>query len=308
MTIYNNIDQNASQRRLDIAIANRKKSAEELNKFNREQKLQIQQPPADFRTLEEAQSNSSYQNTEALNTLKTFMFRDDANASFSELLKNNQINEFNQYSYLFKQSIHGRYISYLEFLNLWNKFIEQIHNNSFLFNKPLLPFERKSLLTLESKIPKPRSKSESESKSESINPIKQMYNEIDLNNYNGPQLKKLYQDENLIIPEIKKEKGFPNIPLINLSTKEGKEAKKLIIEQLNERGQLHKLGIISPSKGLKKTSYKMKGGGFNSNANLIHRFNILSGEIQAGNDNQDIIDELIPLIDLMKSKKLLINI
>jgi hypothetical protein len=50
-------------------------------------------------------------------------------------------------------------------------------------------------------------------------------------------------------------------------------------------------------------SHTMRGSGLGER--LLHKYNILSGEIMAGNDNPKIIKELYNLIDVLKEKNLL---
>ena len=48
----------------------------------------------------------------------------------------------------------------------------------------------------------------------------------------------------------------------------------------------------------------MRGGGI-SNQSLLHRYNILAGEVNSGNNNPLIVKELYELIDELINKKLL---
>ena len=302
-----------AKRKSDIAVQNSIKAGIAKATANRERQLNILPPPAQFQSAVEESANASYQNQLAIKNLEAFMYTEDARNSFGYLLKHNSINEFNQYSNYFKQSIGERHISYLDFITLWEKFIDQIHNNSFNITKPLLTFETKKLAIEHSRIPKPRSKSESEVTSKP----KTKYDANIIEKLDAKTLKDLYKDENLNIPEIPKEKGpaYANVPKFgSVSSKEGKSYIQLIIKQLGERDQLYKYKVEEDKKegeGLKrmKRIKRMKGGGLNNNdQSLIHTYNILSGEIQAGNDNPSIINQLYSLIDLLKSKNLLKNI
>ena len=173
MVIYNNIDLNSSNRRTDIAIANKKRNTEDRDLYNRQTVLNVLQPPADFQSFEEASKNASYQNSKAIDTLKTFMYGNDANVAFSDLLKNNQVNEFNQLSFEFKKIIGEKHISYLEFLSKWNNFISMIPK-IIEYNKPttLTTSEYEQALKYNRKVP---------NSYEFNNPYNQLENELNIN-------------------------------------------------------------------------------------------------------------------------------
>ena len=300
-----------AKRKSDIAVQNSIRAGIAKATANRERQLNILPPPAQFQSAAEETANASFQNQLAIKNLEAFMYFEDARNSFGYLLKHNSINEFNQYSNYFKHSIGERHISYLDFITLWEKFIDQIHNNKFIENKHLLTFDtkrKKKKDNVEEKLKLPTS----EINENIFLKPKTMYDSNLIEKMDAYQLKNLYKNENLNIPEIPKEKGFDNVPKFgSVSSKEGKSYIQLIIKQLSERGQLYKYKVEEKEdkgKGLKKMK-RMKGGGLNNNdQSLIHTYNVLSGEIQAGNDNPSIINQLYSLIDLLKSKNLLINI
>jgi|GEM_PF-6229374 len=348
MVIYNNIDLNSSNRRTDIAIANKKRNTEDRDLYNRQTVLNVLQPPADFQSFEEASKNASYQNSKAIDTLKTFMYGNDANVAFSDLLKNNQVNEFNQLSFEFKKIIGEKHISYLEFLSKWNNFISMIPK-IIEYNKPttLTTSEYEQALKYNRKVP---------NSYEFNNPYNQLENELNIkhrkemhknvlkeiknksiNKPNTPHGK----NPNGPITQIIRSSNYPppthNRPLQQyvtnqlpqLSSKEREEELKLLPDSelkniLNRPG--YNIGRAKTRTGYEKAiiaseirtkkiieghgfrKHRMKGSGINNEQSLLHRFNILSGEIQAGNDNQSIINEIIPLMEYLKSKKILISL
>lgn len=401
MVFYNNIDQDAVKRKLDIAIANKKKTTEERELYNRERELYIQQPPADFRTFEEASANAGYQNALAIKILKTFLYQDDVTAAFSELLKNNQINQFNQYSEVFKKLIGARHISYIEFLSIWNNFTnykninpenspkelftsEESYRKLGLKNQNLnqMMNEDKHIFTPEQyKILKAGEK-KIKNENIKIKLLEGLIRENKLRDYDKEgdkiKLKKLKENRQRVEENIKNQlmkyediniknkdidNPLPALPKVEnndliykILTKHAKEtqakypkkeqAKKALSpevekEQLKILNFLTKNAKITPSSQAKKALspeakkvdymdelkksiaesikrreekrmasggfHRIRGRGLNSDSSLIHRFNILKGEVLAGNDNIKVITEIKELINNLKSKNLLVS-
>jgi len=125
---YNNINLHNVGSRLDVSIANRIKSGQALNEYNRQVKLEIPLPPAQFKSTEEANLDASFQNTKAIANLSTFMYYNDATNALSDLIKHNEVVDFNNFYEQFKKAIGSRFLSYYEFIAFWDKFKENLTN------------------------------------------------------------------------------------------------------------------------------------------------------------------------------------
>lgn len=95
----------------------------------RNRQLNITPPPARYQSAAEATADYAHANQLAIQTLESFMYPKDAANAFGDLLKNDQISEFNQYAGNFKKALGDQMISYIEFINYWQIFIEQLHEN-----------------------------------------------------------------------------------------------------------------------------------------------------------------------------------
>jgi len=131
---YNSL---ADKYRVDAKAANNLALAQTLSEdvgrqkaqAARDRQLNIIPPPARYQSAAEATADYAHANQQAMVTLETFMYPKDAANAFGELLKNDQITEFNQYAGNFKKALGDQTISYVEFINYWQIFIEQLHEN-----------------------------------------------------------------------------------------------------------------------------------------------------------------------------------
>ena len=95
----------------------------------RDRQLNIAPPPAQYQSSAEAAADYAHANQQAIQTLESFMYPKDAQAAFGDLLKHDQIAEFNQYGRNFKQALGDqKRISYIEFINYWQTFIERLQS------------------------------------------------------------------------------------------------------------------------------------------------------------------------------------
>lgn len=293
-------------KRTQIAIQNARSAGDAKTLVNRERQLQILQPPAQFESAVDALSNASYQNTLAIKNLETFMYSKDVSMAFGELLKHNEINSFNQYYGLFKKLIGDRKIGYLEFGTLWSKFRESLSNGSY--NENILTLEpenkiKELIQPIKGHISFPLSSEFfSPSSSTTSSPRQSLEGKtIDTNleylkTLNTKQIKELIIKYNLNDKEISilgPKGGVTGVKRENLI---------IALDAWFKRKGITLYG--GSGKGIGKHKNRMRGGGI-SNQSLLHRYNILAGEVNSGNNNPLIVKELYELIDELINKKLL---
>lgn len=262
---YNNTNLKNKISRLDVAIQNRLKSGKALSEFNRQVQLEIPQPPAMFKSAEEEVANASFQNSKAVTNLMSFMYYNDATNALSDLIKNNEVVEFNNFYEQFKKAIGSRFLSYYEFAALWDKFKEKISD------------EKSGVLSLE-----PEKKILTDFKQKNKNVIEGLQDKIKprlaLTNYNY----KKSDIEDMDVADLKillSEEGLKYPGAIKKNTSENREKlKKILFGDPKTRDR------VDMGAGLKSQS--ISGG------SLMGRYNVLKGEINAGNNNPNIYKEL----------------
>lgn len=131
---YNSL---AEKHRVDAVAARNLALAQTLSesvgrqkdKAARDQQLNIAPPPAQYQSSVEASTDYAHANQKAIQTLESFMHPRDAASAFGDLLKHDQIAEFNQYAGAFKNALGTReQISYIEFVNFWQVFIDRLQS------------------------------------------------------------------------------------------------------------------------------------------------------------------------------------
>lgn len=340
--VYNNVDLQKQYHTYEIDITNRDLSGAAKFKFNRGRKLGVIQPPAEFKSAAEATANAGFQNKLAVQTLSNFMYPDDSQNAFGDLLKNNQVVEFNQYSNLFKQALGDRKISYIEFINLWAQFIERLQdetNDKVLYLSPSerAEFEQNEQYNkiLEYHLAEHPELVASTAKSLPTNLTQKQYNkstqehkQFEAATYedllkNKP-LKELYTIRTELIRELEKfgkTVKFATQKYYNASKKD-----ELVTDIINAHDELNPPGqseqeiaearvnrhqkanaVKSTGHGLK---HRIRGRGLSTKSisDMKHRFEILSGEVQAGNDNPGVVSELYELIDILQQNNLIKHI
>ena len=317
-----------ASKRSQIAIANSRRAGEAKAKVNRERKLGIAPPPAQFQTAADAAFDVAHNNQVAIQTLESFMYPKDALNAFGDLLKHNQINEFNAYSSNFKKALGDRKISYIEFTNYWQTFIDRLQddlNEKALYLTPAekKEFEQNSELNaliplteypypLEYPLPIKPTKSTKSTKSIIVGHLEAPAEPFDYSKISRSELAKLKTaDDTLNLWELFKESGrVPPAGIIfqtdkvTLSSRNGiwqQNLRLLRDDLLTEDTTDHPFG-----EGLKRTK-RMYGRGLTqkSTSNLKHRFEVLSGEVQAGNDNPAVVSELYELIDILRANNMI---
>ena len=314
-----------ASKRSQIAIANSRRAGEAKAKVNRERKLGIAPPPAQFQTAADAAFDVAHNNQVAIQTLESFMYPKDALNAFGDLLKHNQINEFNAYSSNFKKALGDRKISYIEFTNYWQTFIDRLQddlNEKALYLTPAekKEFEQNANLNIQLAefsgkyplLPSPPILPIKRTKPTIIGHLEAPAEPFDYSKISRSELAKLDSaGDTLKLWELFKKTGRANPPGLTflvggqtLNSRNGTWQINLDLlrnDLLTEDTTDHPFG-----EGLKRTK-RMYGRGLTqkSTSNLKHRFEVLSGEVQAGNDNPAVVSELYELIDILRTKNMI---
>ncbi len=309
----------AAARNLSLAQTLSESIGRQKSQASREQQLGISPPPAKYQSSAEAAADVGHANQQAISTLETFMYPKDAHNAFGDLLKHDQIAEFNQYSGQFKTVIGAKKLSYIEFINLWNQFIDYLTGdraNKALYLTPEEKAEYDQNLKMNELIsttlmPHPPSYPFPIKSSEQKHPEQEMLLIED-----APKIDYTKLSRKLV--EGKKENDINSISaLLNLHTRFRKVLPANLIKakstgeisNANGANRRHNVQLLKESlleldttdhpigEGFRRA--RIHGRGISPNLTkeqAIHRFKICQGEVLAGNDNPQLLHETRELI------------
>lgn len=323
----------AAARNLSLAQALSESIGMQKSQASREQQLGILPPPAKYQSSAEAAADVGHANQQAISTLETFMYPQDAHQAFGDLLKNDQVAEFNQYSSMFKKALGDRKISFIEFQSLWFEFINRLSESKSVetlgyFNKEAIGPSISGLLTAPETVEIDKSIDALPTKAAVVKFIKSNFNnnvaphlqisdkflrQYTVKNpkdgYGLEDLKEIvknkihvYKDE---IKEARTARATSNFgKLVKGAVKKermshvyeyrAKEAKRKMQIAKNRAHSLDE----AQGEGLHHRA-RIHGRGISPNLTkeqAIHRFKICQGEVLAGNDNPQLLHETRELI------------
>ncbi len=314
------VDKKAAEN-LALAQALSETVGRQKSQASREQQLGIIPPPAQFQSAAEAAADLAHANQKAVLMLETFMYPKDANQAFGDLLKHDQIAEFNQYGSQFKSFIGDKKLSYIEFINLWHQFLDYLsgeRSSKILYLTPEEKTEYEANLKInEDKFnlpeyePLPIKSSERGGIDDNVL-LLENDKPVDFTKLSRSEIEGMDQNKsNSVLRLVNFHKRFNIMLPHGLKYNSSKEISKQSGPTLRNNVNLLKKSLLEHDTNdhpFGKGFRRIKGRGISdhqSKDQTIRRFKICQGEIIAGNNNPDLIRETRQLITKLKEDGLL---